>query len=577
MPVSIKLAEYLFARLRQLGVGSVHGVPGDYNLDLLDYVQPAGLRWVGNANELNAAYAADGYARIKGIGAVITTFGVGELSAINAIAGAYTEFAPVIHIVGIPSRESQDSRARIHHTFNDGEYRRFAAMHAHVTVAQACLSDPRTSAQQIDETLQQCLLYSRPVYIEVPVDMVAKPLNAARLESLIVVPEGEPDKTQEDVLSKVLDRVYRAKKPVIFVDGESRPLGIRSDIQIIIKATNWPTWATPFGKGLTDETLSNFHGVYRGSFDDPGVQSFIGDADLILFFGPHFSSSNTYRYSTMPKESAAILFTTKGVEIGGYLFRDVSSKYITSRIARDLDIKRIASYSPYPELPRDKLVQISDKSLDEPLAQAGLWQVLANLIQPGDIVLGETGTAGYGVREMPLPPHARAFTPVTWLSIGYMLPGAQGAALAQQELLESSHYPGGLSTAKTILFIGDGSFQMTAQEIATIVRHKLNVVIFVINNNGYTIERCIHGRLQEYNDIARWRYLEAPSFFGARESTYTDSARTWRELKNVLGSEGLHQGRELKMVEIFLGQEDAAEGPLLSYLMTQKDGEKKFA
>src|ERR1700743_672198 len=112
MPTPLKVAEYLFVRLHQLGVRSIHGVPGDYNLTLLDYVEPSGIHWVGNCNELNAGYAADGYARIKGVGALITTFGVGELSAINAVAGAYSERAPLVHVVGTPERAAQDCQLR---------------------------------------------------------------------------------------------------------------------------------------------------------------------------------------------------------------------------------------------------------------------------------------------------------------------------------------------------------------------------------------------------------------------------------------------------------------------------------
>ncbi|KAH6701684.1 pyruvate decarboxylase [Verticillium dahliae] len=521
MASTVTLADYLFGRLRQLGVGSIHGVPGDYNLELLDYVEPAGLRWVGNANELNAAYAADAYARIKGIGAVITTFGVGELSAVNGIAGAYAEFAPVVHIVGIPPRSSIDGRLLIHHTFNDGEYRRFAAMHAHVTVAQACLTDPRTSAEQIDEVLRQCLLYSRPVYIEVPVDMVAKPLSASRLETPIEVPQGEQDAEENNVLEAVLQKIYDAKKPIIFVDGESRPLGICKQAEQIVEGTKWPTWTTPFGKSLTNETLTNFHGIYQGKYDDPAVQSFIGDADLILIFGPHFSSTNTSAWSSIPNGDVSVLFTTKGVQVGGKLFRDVSAKTVVSQLASALDFSSVASYSPYPELPRDKSLRIADMPMDEPLEQSALWK---------------------------------------------------GAALAQRELRASAP-SSGPSTPKTILFIGDGSFQMTVQEIATIVRLELNIVIFLINNDGYTIERCIHGRNQAYNDVSPLRYLEAPSFFGAKKSTYTASARTWRELQTVLESGALHEEKELRMVEIFLGRDDAPKGPLLQYMISQKEKE----
>jgi pyruvate decarboxylase len=565
----IKLAEYLFRRLSQLGIGSIHGVPGDYNLELLDYVEPAGLRWVGNANELNAGYAADGYARIKGIGALITTFGVGELSAVNAIAGAYAERAPVVHIVGTPERSSQDGRKLIHHTFNDGEYKRFAQIHAHLTVAQTRLWDPRTCPEQIDEVLKQCLIHSRPVYIELPVDLVRKQVCDARLSNSIPFPEAIPSSAQDEVLSRVLERVHSAKQPIILVDGESRALGIVDDLQKLTEKTNWPTWCTGFGKGLLDETLPNFHGIYRGDFDSPAIQNFVRQADLVLCFGPHHSSTNTYGYSNIPETENTIFFTDNAIGFGTETVRDISSKDMTFQLVKDLDPTRITRYTRYPDLPRDYRLSFADVLLDQAINQASLWRVLANFLREGDIVLGETGTAGYGVREMPLPKHVRLFTPVTWLSIGYMLPGAQGAALAQEELVASSDYHG-LNNARTILLIGDGSFQMTAQELATIIRHRLNVVIFLINNDGYTIERCIHGRKQGYNDISPWRYLEAPSLFGANKSTFRGSARTWNELKNILENDTVKDGRELRMIEVFVDREDAPSGPLLDCLRDQK-------
>ncbi|PKS08627.1 hypothetical protein jhhlp_005014 [Lomentospora prolificans] len=573
-PSPIPLADYLFRRLRQLGVGAVHGVPGDYNLTLLDYVEPAGLLWVGNANELNAAYATDAYARIKGIGALVTTFGVGELSAINAIAGAYTERAPIVHIVGIPARASHDDRLLIHHTFNDGEYKRFAQMHAHVTVAQTRLWDPRTSQEQIDDVLRQCLHHSRPVYLEIPVDLVSLPVSSERLDRPLEIPDTLPVPALEAVLGKIFDRIYSAKQPVILVDGETRPLGILSEVQTFTEATKWPTFTTGFGKGLLDETLPNFHGIYKGRFGDPAVKAFVDEADVILCFGPHFSSTNSYAYTSIPKPETTISFSDTEVRVGEELHRDIPAKSIVSRLVKDLDLSKAKTFEPYPELPRDYMLPLSDASWDGALSQDRLWRILANFIRPGDIVMGETGTAAYGVREMPLPKHTRFFTSVTWLSIGYMLPGAQGAALAQRELSQASNWLGNESP-RTVLFIGDGSFQMTAQELATIIRHNLNVVIFLINNDGYTIERCIHGLNQGYNDVSRWRYLQGPSFFGAPEDTFTGSAKTWAELCKLLCDEDLNNGKGLKMVELFVEREDAPKGPLQHLLEVQKARDQK--
>lgn len=579
MSASTSLADYLFTRLRQLGVGAVHGVPGDYNLALLDYVKPAGLVWVGNANELNAAYAADGYARIKGIGALVTTFGVGELSAINAIAGSYAEFAPVVHIVGTPPRASQDKRLLIHHTFADGEYGRFAQMSSHVTVAQTSLWDPRTCGQQIDTILQECLLHSRPVYIQVPADLVSASVPSDRLQTPIGTPvdESAVSPARDAALAKIVDRIHQAKRPVIIADGECRPLHIIDQVQAIIDATNWPTWTTGFGKGLFDETRPNFHGIYRGRFDEKIVQETVNQADLILFFGPHLSTTNTYGSTAIPSSQSTIFVKRNQVDIGNETFRDAPATFIASRLLESIDLSKITRYEPYPGLPRDWTEPIDDLAGNQrPLTQDKLWRSLANVLRPGDIVLGETGTSSYGVREMSLPPNTRVFTAVTWLSIGYMLPAAQGAAMAQRELMASSEYHGiKPGDAQTILLIGDGSFQMTAQEMATIIRHNLDVLVFLINNDGYTIERVIHGRQKDYNDISTWRYLEAPRLFGAGENTFTAAARTWAELADVLKSDKVRAPGGLKMIEIFLDPEDVPKGPLLHMLETQKGKEVK--
>lgn len=570
--LTTELATYLFTRLRQLGIHSIFGVPGDYNLRLLDYVAPSGLQWIGNANELNAAYAADGYARIKGIAAIVTTFGVGELSAVNAIAGSYAEFAPVIHIVGTPSREKQSSRARVHHTFNDGDYQRFSQIYERVTAAQTSLWDVSTLTDQIDWTIRQCLLHQRPVYIQVPDDLVQTRVPADGLANPISM--SSPGFVEDDRLtsfcSDVVEKLYLADCPLILVDGETRPLGISSDVQSFIDVTGWSTWTTPFGKGLVDETRSTFHGVYRGKFDSAAVQNIFEKADLIVNLGPHHSSSNTYGFSAVPRSEVTISFTMTGVQVFNNTVPDLPSRLVLRKLLERIDASRLKANTITSQLPRDFTLSFSDQDPSSPITQDKLWRLIAPILRPGDIVLGETGTAGYGVREMPLPPSARVFTPVTWLSIGYMLPAALGAAKAQEEMRASSSH----QDARTILLIGDGSFQMTAQELSTIIRQKLDVIVFLINNNGYTIERAIHGRRQGYNDIAGWRYLEAPSFFGAKEDSFTARASTWGELNEILQDANFVDGKGLRMVEVTVGEEDVPAGPLSHYLETQKRLEK---
>ncbi|KAI0968424.1 thiamine diphosphate-binding protein [Xylaria arbuscula] len=568
MPDTIKLADYLFTRLKQLGIGAVHGVPGDFNLTLLDYVVPAGLQWVGNANELNAGYAADGYARIKGVGALITTFGVGELSAINAIAGAYAERAAVVHIVGTPDRPTQDERRMVHHTFNDGEFGRFAQMVVPVTVAQVDLKDPRTSPELIDYALRQCLVHSRPVYIQVPVDMVSVPVSAEPLSSAIRVPLAERTAYSDEVIDRVLGRIYEAKQPTILVDGETRACGIVEDVQRLIEATKWPSWTTAFGWGLLDETTPNVYGIYRGRFDTPVTHTYVQDSDLVLCFGPHFSSTNSYSQTSVPKTAATIYITQTEVRIGEKVFRDIPAVLAITQLLEKLDSSKIKAYTPSTDLSRPPPSSYSEESKDQPITQASFWPLVSKIVRTGDILLGETGSAGHGCRDISLPKHVRTFVPVTWLSIGYMVGAAQGAALAQRELVSASQYHG-IQSARTILFIGDGSFQMSAQELGTIIRHNLDVTVVLINNDGYTIERVIHGLKQAYNDVASWRYLQAPAFFGAKEDTFTSKVKTIGELQSLLETEEFTKTEGFKMVEVILDREDVPQGPLVWLLQRQ--------
>lgn len=564
MADNIKLADYLFTRLRQLGVGSIFGVPGDYNLRLLDYVVPAGLHWVGNCNELNAAYAADGYSRINGLSALITTFGVGELSAANGIAGAYAERSPVIHIVGTPPRPLQSSRALMHHTFADGEYRRFAAMSTHITVAQTELRDSLTAPDKIDWILQQALIHSRPVYLELPDDMPGVLVSAANLKTPIRVPEVPSPVHEPQVLSRILERVYSAKQPVILVDGESRALGILDQLDTLIKSTKWPTWTPVYGKGLVNESYDNVYGLYAAGFGDQPAKEYFESADLILTFGPHYSDTNTYFWTTVPKDAVAITFKDSTIQIESDIYRDISPANVLAQLLQKLDSSRVVNAAG----PAKQIVTTSDIQDTDTIAQKNFFRLVNPIFREGDIILTETGTAAYGGRTFKLPPKARFFGAITWLSIGFMLPCTLGAALAKREQNQASG-----SSNQTTLIIGDGSLQMTAQEISVMIKEKLNILIIIINNEGYTIERVIHGRKQAYNDVPFWRHTEALRYFGADEehvARNTFTARTCGELREVLKNDRVHSGQGVRIVEVMMEREDVLEGPLLYLLNKQK-------
>ncbi|KAF4458886.1 pyruvate decarboxylase [Fusarium albosuccineum] len=566
---AIPLGVYLFDRLKQLGIRSIFGVPGDYNLRLLDFIEPAGLHWVGNCNELNAAYAADGYSRIHGLGVVITTFGVGELSAINGIAGAYAERAPVIHIVGTPSRNLQSSRALVHHTFIDGEYRRFAAMHAHVTAAQVNISDAHQAPDQIDWIIEQVMAHQRPVYLQMPEDMADIKVSASNIHARPTI-SPLPPIAEDDLkhVSKILSRMYSAKRPLILVDGESRNMGALDEIDQLIKATNWPTWTSAFGKGLVNEELTNVRGVCLANYGDEASSAYFKSSDLVLFLGPHLSNINTHIFTSIPDENVTITFSPEQIEIDGQIIRDVSPRRILQNILKGLDAPRLAKVDG----PSTASQPLPNPSPSEALSQNLFYPFINPMFRRGDIVLTETGTAAEGGQVFRLPRDCRFFTAVTWLSIGFMLPATLGAALAQRDLAPA----GQEGTKRAILFIGDGSLQMTAQELGTIIKENLDVVVIIINNNGYTIERVIHGRKAGYNDIAQWNHDHALGLFGLgneESSRRYFVARTWGELRTALDSKQLQLNDGVVVIEVFMDQEDCT-GELRDLLAEQISKEK---
>lgn len=563
MSDQIDLTDFLFRRLHQIGVRSVHGVPGDYNLTALDYVEPAGLHWVGNANELNAGYAADGYARIRGISVLITTGGVGELSAINAIAGAYAEMAPVVHIVGTPPTQAQDAGVNLHHTLGDGNFRHFAEMAAKVTVAQTNLVDPATATASIDRCLQACVANSRPVYIELPTNMVKAQVAASDLEKPLDLSIPFTDEGFEDTeVDLILDKIYSAKQPFIIVDGFTNRFGISDEADELVRVTGFPTSTTPFGKGIINETYPNFHGIYAGDAGNQIYNPWAYGTDLVLRLGPLNSDVNTYGFSTIPDKHKAITFDRDFVEVAGTKYTNVHIKSLLRRILDRLDQKKLPRQEPYPDLgiPSEELKALAPTQPEDVIDQLTFWRRISTFFRSGDIILTETGTPSLGGRDFVLPPHTRLINSSIWLSIGYMLGAAQGAALALRELLAE----GKQSQGRAILFEGDGSLQMTAQAFSDIIRNRLDITIFVLNNDGYTIERWIHGMKAGYNDVQPWRYLEAPNYFGAPKDdpaypVLTKRAENWGQLQEILAGQQLQEGKGLNIVEVMMTKEDAPD------------------
>ena len=289
------IVQYLTKRLYDLGVDDVFGVPGDYNFHLIEAVENHGkTNWIGCCNELNAGYAADGYARIKGMGAIITTFGVGELSAINAVAGSFAESVPVIKLVGMPNKRAKDAGKIIHHCLGDADYHIFCDVYSKVTAHSVILTKENAQAE-IEEALSVAYHQKKPVYIGIYNDICTCPIEITTGEFEI---KTSSEANLDSAIKHILEMAEGAKNPVIVSDHLILRYKLQKQLQSFIEKSGFSATALPMGKGSIDETLPNYIGVFCGSLLSEEIGKFMENADFSIGFGVMLTDFNTGGYSS---------------------------------------------------------------------------------------------------------------------------------------------------------------------------------------------------------------------------------------------------------------------------------------
>ncbi|EAX6198343.1 alpha-keto acid decarboxylase family protein [Salmonella enterica] len=529
------VADYLLDRLAGCGIGHLFGVPGDYNLQFLDHVidHPT-LRWVGCANELNAAYAADGYARMSGAGALLTTFGVGELSAINGIAGSYAEYVPVLHIVGAPCSAAQQRGELMHHTLGDGDFRHFYRMSQAISAASAIL-DEQNACFEIDRVLGEMLAARRPGYIMLPADVAKK--TAIPPTQALALPVHEAQSGVETAFRyHARQCLMNSRRIALLADFLAGRFGLRPLLQRWMAETPIAHATLLMGKGLFDEQHPNFVGTYSAGASSKEVRQAIEDADRVICVGTRFVDTLTAGFTQQLPAERTLEIQPYASRIGETWFNLPMAQAVST--LRELCLE--CAFAPPPMRSAGQPVRI-DKG---ELTQESFWQTLQQYLKPGDIILVDQGTAAFGAAALSLPDGAEVVVQPLWGSIGYSLPAAFGAQTACPD-------------RRVILIIGDGAAQLTIQEMGSMLRDGQAPVILLLNNDGYTVERAIHGAAQRYNDIASWNWTQIPPALNAAQQ-----AECWRvtqaiQLAEVL--ERLARPQRLSFIEVMLPKADLPE------------------
>jgi indolepyruvate decarboxylase len=508
--------EHVLSRLRDIGITDIFGVPGDYAFAVNDAIcNDPEIRWVGCCNELNAAYAADGYARIKGAAALCTTYGVGELSAINGVAGSYAEHLPVFHLVGTPNMATQASRALMHHTLGNGEYDLFRRMSEPVVCGSAVMT-PQNVAYETERLIHEALYHRRPVYMAFPADLAGQPVIGEAPP--IAPPRSNPDML-EAATAAIVAALDKASTACVLPGILVARTGSRAALQAMIDASGLP-FATMFmAKSVLDEQHSAYAGMYDGALMNEKVRDFVEHSDLVINVGAPMTDFNSGAFTARLAPAKTITIGHHRTQVNGQSYSSVEIGDILAALAQRL-AKRI-----WPTIRAASLGPVTGAGND-PIGVEALYPRWESFLRPDDILVAETGTASMGLGFARLPKGTTFHNQTLWGSIGWATPAAFGAAVAAPD-------------RRIVLVTGDGSHQLTAQEIGQFSRLGLKPVVFVLNNSGYLIERLLcKDPTISYNDIAPWHYAELPHALGcddwltARVTTCEEFDRALQATRN---------------------------------------------
>jgi indolepyruvate decarboxylase len=529
---AVSVADYIVKRLAAEGIEHCFGVAGDYAFPMCNAVDGSAMvKWIGCSNELNASYAADGYARIRGAAMLVTTYGVGELSAINGVMGAKSERSLVFHVVGMPSYQNQRVHKIAHHTLGDGVFGNFVELSARAACCHAVIN-PENCVIEMERVIAEARRNNQPAYIAVPSDYALSPIASAEVKP--IVPRSN-EAALKKAMAIIAERVNKAKSVVAFPAFTVSRLGLQKQAQKAIEALACPFVTTLMEKCLIDEGHPQFAGMYAGAVSEPKTRQIVEGADIVLDLGGvNLNDITTAAYSGHLDLSRFITVGLEDVRIGDEVIANVRLADILSELA-----KLKPSSMPYRGKPQG-LAPVSGNPSDK-ITMAALYPRYAAFLRAGDTVVLETGSSSLGVTPTILPDGVRVQAQVLWGSIGWATPAAFGIALADP-------------SRRTILITGEGSHQLTANDIGAMGRFGANVIVFVLNNSGYLIERALEENPNwTYNDLAPWNYAELPKALGCAE-WFTARVTTLGELDNAMKS--ARAGKSGAYIEIMGGKMD---------------------
>lgn len=492
----LSIGGYLIQRLRDYGIDDLFGIPGDYILSFYSELEKSPINVVGCTREDCAGFAADAYARINGMGAVCVTYCVGGLSVSNSIAGAYAEKSPVVVISGSPGLNERKGGALLHHMVRD--FRTQIEVFEKFTIAGTELSDPLTAFSEIDRVLDACDRFKRPVYIELPRDMVHVVPPVAHGYARPVFEDNV--KATAEAVEETRELLAKAKKPVILAGVELHRFGLQDQLLQFAQACKIPIATTMLGKSVVSERHPLFIGLYGGAIGNADVTEFVEDSDLVLMLGAFLSDINLGVYSAKLDPDRCVYATSEELRISHHHYRHVGLKeYVEGLNAANM--KAVSREIPDSLVLKQTFDSGEQVNENDPLRTSRMMAMLNRRLDSEVIVVADVGDSLFAATELTIHDRGEFLSPAYYTSMGFSIPAALGAATARPK-------------HRVVVLVGDGAFQMTGQELSTLIASGHAPLIIVLDNHGYGTERYLHAGDWKYNEINPWNYCELLNVYG---------------------------------------------------------------
>jgi TPP-dependent 2-oxoacid decarboxylase len=531
MTTEITIGEYLIQQLSQHGVNHIFGVPGDFVLKFMTLIEQSDLQLINTCDEQGAGFAADAYARIRGLGVVCVTYGVGGLKVANTTAQGFAELSPVVVISGAPGIEERVTHPLIHHKVRDFDTQK--KVFEQLTVASTVLDNPETALEEIDRVLAAALRFKRPVYIEFPRDMVMVP--AKRYHTPVIPkPKSDPE-TLKVALSEAVSLINSARQPVILAGEEIHRFRLQDVALDLIRKSNIPVAATILGKSVIDEIEPAYLGIYQGGIGQQEVRQYVESSDCIIMLGVMMTDLNLGVYTARLDRGRCIHAFSEKLSIEYHVYEDVQfADFMHGLATADLIPREL--HCP-PNCKPITVYKIEDPN--RPVSVERLFARLNSFLTEDTIVISDVGDALFGAANFTVHESGAFLSPAYYASLGFAVPAAIGVQMAKPR-------------SRPLVIVGDGAFQMTGMELSAAARFGCNPIVIVLNNGGYVTERYILDG--GFNDILPWDYSRLPEIFGKGRGFLV---KTEGELEVALQEAALHT-ESFCLLDVRLDKMDAS-------------------